>query len=70
MQEAFLHAFCALPGFRPHAPFRPWLFAIVTHQARRSSRHAHRKVSWDALPEQPDPAATRTLGAVEVDLCQ
>jgi RNA polymerase sigma-70 factor (ECF subfamily) len=40
MQEAFIKAYRALGRFRPGAPFRPWLLAIVTNEARnrRSGR--------------------------------
>jgi RNA polymerase sigma-70 factor (ECF subfamily) len=33
-QEAFVKAYYALAGFRPGAPFRPWLLRIVANEAR------------------------------------
>jgi RNA polymerase sigma factor (sigma-70 family) len=37
-QEAFIKVYRALDRFRPGAPFRPWLLAIVTNEAR--NRHS------------------------------
>ncbi len=39
-QEAFVKAYRALGRFRPGAPFRPWLLAIVTNEARNRRRSA------------------------------
>ena len=41
-QEAFVRAFDYLHRFRPEAPFRPWLLAIVANVARNQSRSTHR----------------------------
>ena len=60
-QEAFVKAWRALPRFRPEAPFRPWLLAIVANEARNRRRAAGRRaglalraaqerVSGDAAP--------------------
>ena len=60
-QEAFVKAWRALPRFRPDAPFRPWLLAIVANEARNRRRAAGRRaglalraaqerVSGDAAP--------------------
>jgi len=60
-QEAFIKAWRALPRFRPDAPFRPWLLAIVANEARNRRRAAGRRaglalraaqerVSGDAAP--------------------
>ena len=42
-QEAFIKAYRALDRFRPGAPFRPWLLAIVTNEARNRRRSAGRR---------------------------
>jgi RNA polymerase sigma-70 factor, ECF subfamily len=42
-QEAFVKAYRALDRFRPGAPFRPWLLAIVTNEARNRRRSAGRR---------------------------
>ena len=42
-QEAFIKAYRALGRFRPGAPFRPWLLAIVTNEARNRRRSAGRR---------------------------
>jgi RNA polymerase sigma factor (sigma-70 family) len=44
-QEAFVKAYRALGGFRPGAPFRPWLLRIVANEARNRRRSAGRRVS-------------------------
>ena len=44
-QEAFVRAFGFLHRFRPGAPFRPWLLAIVANVARNQRRSAGR---WTA----------------------
>ena len=41
-QEAFVRAFGFLHRFRPGAPFRPWLLAIVANVARNHTRSSHR----------------------------
>jgi RNA polymerase sigma-70 factor (ECF subfamily) len=43
IQEAFIKAYRALDRFRPGAPFRPWLLAIVTNEARNRRRSAGRR---------------------------
>ena len=45
-QDAFLKAWDALPRFRPGAPFRPWLLAIVANEARARQRAAGRREAW------------------------
>ena len=42
-QEAFIKAYRSLDRFRPGAPFRPWLLAIVTNEARHRRRSAGRR---------------------------
>jgi RNA polymerase sigma factor (sigma-70 family) len=41
-REAFVKAFRALDRFRPGAPFRPWLLAVVANEARNRRRSAGR----------------------------
>jgi RNA polymerase sigma factor (sigma-70 family) len=60
-QAALVKAFYALPRFRPEAPLRPWLLAIVANEARNrrrgggrrealALRAAHELPSGDAAP--------------------
>lgn len=42
-QEGFVKAFYALDRYRPEAPFRPWLFRIVTNEALNRRRAAGRR---------------------------
>ena len=46
-QDGFVNAFRALSGFRPGAPFRPWLLSIVANQARNRRRAAGRRVRME-----------------------
>lgn len=64
-QDAFVKAWRALPRFRPGAPFRPWLLAIVANEARSRRRAAGRRAGWlaraaaEVTPADPagaDPA--------------
>lgn len=59
VQEAFLHAFHALPRFDLARPFRPWLLAITSNLARNQLRSAGRYVAalrrfWLERPDPPD----------------
>ena len=61
-QEAFIKAYRALGRFRSGAPFRPWLLAIVTNEARNRRRSAGRraKLSLQVAAESqllPPPAS-------------
>jgi RNA polymerase sigma factor (sigma-70 family) len=64
-QDGFVKAWQALPRFREGAPFRPWLLAIVTNEARNRRRRAGRQhaLALRALGPEPEPiddaAATR-----------
>jgi RNA polymerase sigma-70 factor (ECF subfamily) len=65
-QDGFVKAWQALPRFRRGAPFRPWLLAIVTNEARNRRRHAGRQHTlalraWD--PESPDTEEAATARA-------
>jgi RNA polymerase sigma-70 factor (ECF subfamily) len=42
-QEAFIKAYRSLGRFRPGAPFRPWLLAIVANEARNRRAAAGRR---------------------------
>ena len=42
-QDAFVKAHAALGGFREGAPFRPWLLAIVSNEARNRLKSAGRR---------------------------
>jgi RNA polymerase sigma factor (sigma-70 family) len=44
-QEAFVKAYRALGRFRPGAPFRPWLLAVVANEARNRRRAARRRTN-------------------------
>lgn len=60
-QDAFVKAHRALPGFRPGAPFRPWLLRIVGNEARNRRRSAGRRAALElrAAAAGPDaPAAS------------
>jgi RNA polymerase sigma-70 factor (ECF subfamily) len=50
-QEAFLKAFEALSGFRPGAPFGPWVAQIATRLCydRLRGRRRRPEVAWDDL---------------------
>jgi len=62
-QEAFVKAWRALPRFRPEAPFRPWLLAIVANEARNRVRNRRRReglaeraaadLAWQPPASQP-----------------
>jgi RNA polymerase sigma-70 factor (ECF subfamily) len=70
-QDAFVNAWRALGRFRPGAPFRPWLLAIVANEARTRRRAAGRREGWTlrAAAEArvaEDPAAGDPAAAVLV----
>jgi RNA polymerase sigma-70 factor (ECF subfamily) len=53
LQEAYLHAFQSLAGFRGEASLATWLTRIVLNEAlQRIRRHTHAPVSRIELPEQ------------------
>ena len=58
-QDAFIKARAAMGRFRPDAPFRPWLLAIVANEARNRRRSAARRSALAlravAEPEPPAP---------------
>jgi RNA polymerase sigma factor (sigma-70 family) len=65
-QEGFVKAWQALSRFRQDDPFRPWLLAIVTNEARNRRRHAGRQAALalralEPEPEQMDETATTRI---------
>lgn len=56
VQEAFVKAYRALPGFREGAPFRPWILRMVANEASNRRRAARRQARLALrLAERPDP---------------
>lgn len=53
-QDGFVKAWAALGRFRPGAPFRPWLLAIVANEARSRRRATgRRRASFDHAARDP-----------------
>jgi RNA polymerase sigma-70 factor (ECF subfamily) len=73
VQEAFVKAFRGLPGFRPGAPFRPWLLRIVaneTYNAQRSARRragAYLRLVRDPVSSPADSDVSPELAAVAAE---
>jgi RNA polymerase sigma-70 factor (ECF subfamily) len=67
-QDAFLKAWRALPRFRPGAPFRPWLLAIVANEARSRGRSGVRRTRREerAAALEPPPLPLGPEAAVLV----
>ncbi len=60
VQETFLRAYRALPGFRFESSFRTWLITIATRQALNFlDRHRSNHESLDPQDEGPEHAALR-----------
>ena len=59
-QEAFVKAWRALGRFRPGAPFRPWLLAIVANEARNARRSAGRRAALAARSTDPVDTTSST----------
>lgn len=54
VQDGFVKAYRALGRFRPGAPFRPWLLAIVANETRNRRRASGRRSSLiDRAAAQP-----------------
>jgi RNA polymerase sigma factor (sigma-70 family) len=66
-QEGFVKAWQALPGFREGAPFRPWLLAIVTNEARNRRRHAGRQAALALRALDPPPAGPEETATERAD---
>ncbi|MEM9651921.1 MAG: sigma-70 family RNA polymerase sigma factor [Actinomycetota bacterium] len=63
-QEAFIKAHRSLHRFREDAPFRPWLFRIVTNTARNRLRHEGRQSNLRtrvAVLATSDPASPEEI---------
>jgi len=60
LQETFLAAWVAMPGFQARSSVRTWLYAIATNRSLNSRRATRRRPAkeWDVPGVQP-PAATR-----------
>ncbi len=58
VQEAFVKAYRGLGGFRPGAAFRPWLLAIVAHEAANVRRSAGRRAGLVTRATRLDPAVS------------
>jgi RNA polymerase sigma factor (sigma-70 family) len=54
VQEAFVKAYGALPGFREGAAFRPWLLRIVANETRNLVRSRSRRSRREELATLPD----------------
>jgi RNA polymerase sigma-70 factor (ECF subfamily) len=66
-QEGFVKAWLALPRFREGSPFRPWLLAIVTNEARNRRRQAGRQAALALRALDPPPAGTDEAAAAHAD---
>jgi RNA polymerase sigma-70 factor (ECF subfamily) len=67
VQDAFVKAYRALGKFRPGAPFRPWLLAIVANEARNRRRSAGRRERL-ALRAAEDPLSGGAVPSPEAAL--
>jgi RNA polymerase sigma factor (sigma-70 family) len=66
-QDGFVKAWQALPRFRKGSPFRPWLLAIVTNEARNRRRHAGRQAALALRALDPEPAPTDEAAAAHAE---
>jgi RNA polymerase sigma-70 factor (ECF subfamily) len=62
-QEAFVRAFGFLHRFRPGAPFRPWLLAVVANVARNQTRSSRRWTRAVRAPGERGRIVTTTPSA-------
>ena len=63
IQQVFLEAYRALPGFRGDAAFTTWLHRIVVNLAYRHLRRS-RRVRWEEVPDElAAPDASPELAA-------
>ena len=63
LQEAFVRAFGALPGFDLERPLRPWLLAIARNAALAGLRRRARRDALVGRAGAPDPAPSAREGA-------
>jgi len=54
VQEAFIAAWKALPGFAFRAQFRTWLYALTSRKIVDALRRRHPQCGLDAVPEAVD----------------
>ena len=66
-QDGFVKAWQALPRFRRGAPFRPWLLAIVTNEARNRRRRAGRQAALALRAVEPEPPGVEESAGVRAD---
>lgn len=76
VQEAFVKAYRALERFRPGAPFKPWLLAIVANEARNRRKAAGRRarlslravadVRTQSAPSSPEAAVVEAEQRAEL----
>lgn len=72
-QEAFIKAYRALHNFRPGAPFRPWLLAIVANEARNRRRSVGRqtglalRAAQTATTTSPSPETAPEVSAIAAE---
>jgi RNA polymerase sigma factor (sigma-70 family) len=55
VQDAFVKAYDALPGFRAGAAFRPWILRIVANEARNRARSTRRREGLALRAAAVDP---------------
>jgi RNA polymerase sigma factor (sigma-70 family) len=67
-QEAFVRAYAFLQRFRPGAPFRPWLLAIVANVARNQRRSVGRWTRANRAPCERGVAPGHAPSAEDVVL--
>ncbi len=69
VQDTFIRAFAALPGYQERESFRAWLFQILVHRARtaaaRRARHRERFVSDELAAERAAVAGSEGLVQVQ-----
>jgi RNA polymerase sigma-70 factor (ECF subfamily) len=66
-QDGFVKAWQALPRFRRGAPFRPWLLAIVTNEARNRRRYAGRQAALALRAVEPEPPGVEESAGARAD---
>jgi RNA polymerase sigma-70 factor (ECF subfamily) len=66
-QDGFVKAWQALPRFRRGSPFRPWLLAIVTNEARNRRRHAGRQAALALRAIEPEPPGVEESAGARAD---
>jgi RNA polymerase sigma-70 factor (ECF subfamily) len=70
VQEVFIAAFTALPGFRRHSCLQTWLYAIATNKVRNwwaSTRRRNTRESLVAASRPPAPVDTPEDDALATD---